>query len=228
MMPLWSMALFGSRARGDDDPQSDVDILFITDEEKPRLINSNRMSCSFYPSSHLLTKAKQGDLFVLHLVREAKVIYDDRDDFAAMSRAFRLKKSYDPVVEQASSLGRFMLRYSDGFDDAALVNRRIAWCVRTILIARAAEERKAIFAANALAEFANTRSVEQLIRNKGAPVLDASILKGFSAFLDKWGRSGIEPEAPAEAYLEYFKRTGNSVGLRTYFASRDTAAEVYE
>jgi hypothetical protein len=186
------------------------------------------MSCSFYPSAYLLAKAKQCDLFILHLVREAKVIFDERKDFAAMTKAFRLKKSYGQEIEKASSLGRFMVRYGGRYEDAALVNRRIAWCVRTILIARAAEEKKAIFAANALADFAGTRSVEQLIRNKAAPALDASTLKRFSTFLDEWGQSGIEPSAPADAYFRHFKRTGNSVGLRTYFASGEAGAEEYE
>src|SRR4051794_7047548 len=107
-MPLWSMALFGSRARGDDEPDSDVDILLITDEEKPRLITSSRMSCSFYPSSWLISKAAEGDLFVLHLIREAKVVYDERGDFDAMSKAFQFRKNYAPLVEQASALGRFL------------------------------------------------------------------------------------------------------------------------
>lgn len=220
-MPLWSMALFGSRARGDDDPTSDADILFITNEEKPRLINTSRMSCSFYPSTYLLSKAKEGDLFILHLVREAKVIFDERKDFAATAKAFRLKKSYGQEIEKASSLGRFMLRYGEGYEDAALVNRRIAWCVRTILIARAAEEKKAIFSADALADFAGTRSVRQLVRNKAAPILHASVMNNFSAFLEEWGRSGIDQKAPADAYLQYFRRTGNSIGLRTYFASAE-------
>lgn len=218
-MPLWSMALFGSRARGDDDPTSDVDILFITNEEKPRLINSSRMSCSFYPSAYLIAKAKEGDLFILHLVREAKVIFDEKMDFAAMTKAFRLKKSYGQEIEKASSLGRFMLRYGEGYEDAELVNRRIAWCVRTILIARAAEEGKSIFAADALADFAGTQSVGQLIRNKAAPVLHIPVMKNFSAFLDDWGQSGIDRKATADAYLQHFRRTDNSIGLRTFFAS---------
>ena len=63
-MPLWSMAVFGSRARGDDDPKSDIDILLITSGKKPRLVNKDRLSFSLYPSKWLLKKAQAGDLFV--------------------------------------------------------------------------------------------------------------------------------------------------------------------
>ncbi len=220
-MPLWSMALFGSRARGDDDPDSDVDILLITDEEKPRLISSSRMSFSFYPSSWLISKAKEGDLFVLHLIREAKVMYDERGNFDAMSKAFQFRKSYAPLIEQASTLGRFLLRHREDFDEASVVNKRIAWCVRTILISRAAESGAAIFSASALAEFAGARSVEELIRNKAARSLNPSMLHSFRVFLDRWGHSDIEEAASPEAYLRHFRQTGNTVGLRTYFVAQD-------
>ncbi|WP_375157924.1 nucleotidyltransferase family protein [Bradyrhizobium sp. RDT46] len=227
-MPIWSMALFGSRARGDDEPNSDIDLLFITDEAKPRLINSNRMSCSFYPSSHLFSKAEEGDLFVLHLVREAKIFYDEKGDFDDMSKAFRFKESYAPTIEQASSLGSFILEHREAFDDASLANKRIAWCVRTILIARAADVGRAIFAARALAEFAGEAIVEELIQNKAAPLLSPAMLLNFRKFLNRWGQSDIAEASSIKAYLQHFRRTGNAVGLRTYFASRDSFSGLYE
>nr|WP_314257301.1 nucleotidyltransferase domain-containing protein [uncultured Devosia sp.] len=226
-MALLSMALFGSRARGDDEAGSDVDILLITEETKPRMVSTNRMSFSFYPASWLLDKATKGDLFVLHLVREGKVIYDERGDFDSMSKAFRLRKSYGENVEQASSLGRFLVRYGVRFEDTVALNKRIAWCVRTILIARAAEAGNAIFSAKALAAFAGSSSVEELIKNKDSLELDNSRLRDFAGFLDRWGESNASDAWQPHRYLEHFRTTGNELALRTYFVGIESGNAEY-
>ena len=80
-MPIYAVALFGSRARGDHDPNSDIDLLLITSERRPRHVIDGNMSLSFYPKAHLSAKAKQGDLFVCHLVMEAKVVYEEDKTF---------------------------------------------------------------------------------------------------------------------------------------------------
>ena len=215
-MPLWSMAVFGSRARGDDDPKSDIDILLITSGKKPRLVNKDRLSFSLYPSKWLLKKAQAGDLFVFHLVREAKVIYDSRGDFARMCVAFQQKDSYELEIRQASTLGWFLYRYGAEFDSYNQINRRMAWCVRTILIARTAEAGEPVFSAAALSRFAKSRAVEQLIKNKSDDDLNPENFALFLGFLEEWGSADMHTAAP-EAYLEEFRRSKNTIGIKTYY-----------
>ena len=216
-MQVSAMALFGSRARGDHSQDSDMDILMVTSELRPKHVSASHMSFSFYPVKYLEKKAREGDLFVCHLIKEAKVFFDEKDIFEKIRKKFRLRDSYDAEVTKASALGWFIVRHGKSFENINTANRRIAWCVRTILIARTAEARKPIFAAKALAKFAKSNTVIDLIECKTSEILKKKILNTFTDFLNKWGNGDIaaSDKSPFE-YFQHFQKTGNSVALQTY------------
>jgi predicted nucleotidyltransferase len=227
-MPIWSVALFGSRARGDHEPGSDTDLLLITSESRPRHVLANNMSLSLYPTRHLLKSARGGDLFVCHLVQEAKVLYDDQGRFEKIRKEFKLRVSYDNEIKKASELGWFLFRHGRSFENIPTVNRRIAWCVRTVLIARAAEARHPIFAADALAGFAGSAAVGRLIRHKSSGDLEEKILSDLAEFLLAWGGPDIALGDPSPAaYLRQFQRSGNAVALQTYESGWETDTHFY-
>jgi Nucleotidyltransferase domain len=215
-MSVSAIALFGSRARGDHEPGSDTDLLLITSEPTPRHVTKDNLSLSFYPYEDLIVRAERGDLFVCHVVKEAKVLYDNDGHFEILRSSFRLRKSYSPEVQQASDLGWFLARFGQILDDPALVTRRIAWCVRTILIARSAESGAPVFSVEALTEFSGLPSVRRLIRQKADSKVTSQATGDLKQFLIHRGLE--DPVAHAETTEPYrvrFSETSNDIAIQT-------------
>jgi len=68
-----SIVLFGSYARNDYSEESDIDILLLSSKYYPPL-QVGKFSVSTYSKSKLLEFANKGSLFVLHLIKEAKIL----------------------------------------------------------------------------------------------------------------------------------------------------------
>jgi hypothetical protein len=224
-MSISAVALFGSRARNDHEPNSDTDLLLVTSEPTPRHVAKGNLSLSFYPIDDLVARAQRGDLFVCHIVREAKPVYDPERHFATLRSAFVLRKSYALEVEQASDLGWFLVRFGEKLGDASLVTRRIAWCIRTILIARSAERGEPVFSVAKLATFAELPIVQHLIRQKGQSNLDSVTIKGLRQFLSRWGLADpISGPVSEASYASRFGETSNDVALQVLRLTRHETA----
>jgi len=88
-LPIVSIILFGSRARGEEEPKSDIDLAFIVksgDEDKceKKIINLNpKISATFgssvapiiYSTAKFSTKAKNKEQLVKNIIKEGKIIY---------------------------------------------------------------------------------------------------------------------------------------------------------
>lgn len=106
---LLSLILYGSRARGDHRQRSDVDLLGVVESQSiHREVTSRGASFYHYPSHTLLAKAKAGDLFVLHLVEEGKVLHDTLNFFEQVRQSFRYKTSYSHVIMEAQAVILFI------------------------------------------------------------------------------------------------------------------------
>ena len=108
-IPLTSLALFGSAARGDHDFFSDRDLLIVIDDQVAVKVlkthyDSTGWSCTAYSWSRLEHAASQGSLFVQHLKQEAKIIRDPSDRLAALLERYTTKSSYKREAEGAASL----------------------------------------------------------------------------------------------------------------------------
>lgn len=215
-MSVSAIALFGSRARGDHEPGSDTDLLLVTSEPTPRHVTRGHLSLSLYPYEDLVVRARQGDLFLCHVVKEAKVLYDNDGHFEVLRSSFRLRKSYSSEVRQASDLGWFLARFGEMLDDPALVTRRIAWCVRTILIARSAESGNPVFSVEALTEFSGLPSVRRLIRQKAESKVTSQATSDLKQFLIQRGLEDPVTHADStEPYRLRFSETSNDVAIQT-------------
>jgi len=213
-MTISAMFLFGSHARGDEDIYSDTDLLLISHDDRPQHVQKGHLSTSIYPLDDLLRRAQQGDLFVCHIVREAKAIYDPTNQLDLLRDHFILRASYAPEITQASDLGWFIVDYGHEARFQSLLNRRIAWCVRTILIAKSAEQKRPVFSAAELAAFAASSDVLRLIKNKETDRADPNALSMLGNFLLSFGKARFQRNVTSYgAYVKHFSETRNSVAL---------------
>ena len=163
-------------------------MLAVTTAGVPRATAAHdHIAIASYPCDEVIDGARRGDLFALHVVTEAKVLYEAWPVFEEMRRAFTYRPDYGREVKVASDVGWFLLRYRSRFSDGRVFNERVAWCTRTILIARAAGARRPVFSADGLAQFSGSPHVAALIRNKGRGNVEDQLLEAFRDVLTTFG-----------------------------------------
>jgi predicted nucleotidyltransferase len=107
-------ALYGSAARGDCEPYSDLDILAVCDASRKRealeelnavlMPGFEKASISLYTPRELLFLAKQRSLFLLHLTRESLLLFDRTGYFTHVLKTFEPKGSYSDDFRQSLGL----------------------------------------------------------------------------------------------------------------------------
>lgn len=221
------MFLFGSHARGDEDIYSDTDLLLISQDDRPQHVQKGHLSTSIYPLEDLLKRARDGDLFVCHIAREAKAIYDPSDQLELLRQHFALRASYEREILHASDLGWFIIDFGCKNHLQSLLNRRIAWCVRTILIAKSAELKRPVFSAAELAAVAESSDVLKLIKNKETDRADPEAMAMLGKFLLAFGAARFQRGDPSYgAYVKRFSDTFNSVALS--FVKAEASSQTFD
>ena len=122
--PVIGFALFGSRARGDEDAKSDYDILVWSRGSQPYTVRLGMHAMAVYPCEYLLRKAEHGDLFVSHLVHEAKEIWDPHFLLKALRTRFSPKQSYSREINLAAQIGTHILKFHCRMP-SALINQLV-------------------------------------------------------------------------------------------------------
>ena len=93
MKKMWIYA-FGSLVRGEMDPDSDVDILFIGLPDENRSAPSSFLC---YTKDEVTEIFKSGDLFAHHLYNESRLIYSYNGTDFLDSLVHLLRSSYPPL-----------------------------------------------------------------------------------------------------------------------------------
>ncbi|QRG79201.1 nucleotidyltransferase domain-containing protein [Citrobacter sp. R56] len=146
---LKCLILFGSHARGDQTISSDIDLLGIDDSQKFTVRNIDTVNFSFYSSDRALHMSCSGDLFFMHIVNEGRCLFND-PFFEKLKSCFNFKESYLEEASTAYYLGLKIIELSNNITNWKMANKRISWCVRTILIALSAENRTPFFSKSEL------------------------------------------------------------------------------
>lgn len=209
-----AILLFGSRAREDNSRGSDTDLLLISPPGTPQHKSIGHLSMFFYPWEKLKSDARDGDLFVCHIVREAKPVFDPLGQLDQLRSQFRLRTSYAREIGHARDLGWFLDRHAGALNSNVVV-RRMVWCIRTILIARLAERGTPVFAPLELARVAPAPAAD-LLADRHQHRLDVTMRQRFRQYMMQ---EDANPTLPSDAaindYRSLFLGTGNKVGLQT-------------
>lgn len=104
-----SVAVFGSRARGDADSCSDKDLLVVggpTREPIEHALSGRGWEVSGWSWEELASLAADGSLFVLHLSRESRVLHDPQHQLRDLLSSFTPRADYDKELDDAIKLCR--------------------------------------------------------------------------------------------------------------------------
>ena len=87
MFKVRTIILFGSLARGDHNSTSDIDLLLITREKVEKrqiektipksLVPKRNLAFSVYSQNQIDSAYKEGILFLVHVLKEGRIVYDD-------------------------------------------------------------------------------------------------------------------------------------------------------
>lgn len=211
-MSFEALLLFGSRAREDHSPSSDVDLLAVTDDQNLKSERKSSVSLYYYSKGWLAEKAASGDLFLWHIISEASVIHDPSNVLVGLRTRFRFKPNYDAQIANASDVGWMLYRLANQMNERAAC-RWLAWSVRTISIGQAANMKHAAFSATALSTALRCSAVERLIQKKDELELGKEALYELAEFLTAFGApKPMVAKNEFEEYLRYFEASGNEVG----------------
>lgn len=214
-MSIAAILLFGSLARADQSEGSDTDLLLITADDETRHLSVGHLSMFLYPWFQLKLDAENGDLFVCHLVREAKAIFDPDGYLLQLREAFQLRSDYRREIAQAMDLGWFIARFGDELN-SALQAKRTLWCIRTILIARSAEQGDPVFAPRILADRSTSTFARKLLTKRRDRWSDEAMRQCLRLFLEKETTPAtFHKHADRVAFIERFTSTSNKVAMET-------------
>ena len=214
-MAVVATLLFGSLARADQSEGSDTDLLMVNLDDETRHVSVGHLSLFLYPWRKLEHDARDGDLFVCHLAREAKPLLDPDGYLQKLKELFRFRSDYVAEITRATELGWYLARFGEELN-SHLQAKRTLWCIRTILIARSAERHDPIFAPRLLAE--QTRSVagRDLLTRRHEARDHAEVRRSLRLFLEEETTSDPFNElADRSAFIERFRTTANIVALQT-------------
>lgn len=141
-----ALMLFGSVARGDASAASDVDVLQLLKKTRPSY-RVGRVNVSTYDEGTLLSMAKSGSLFVLHLRREGVIIRDPGGRLLACLKAYVEPSSYGHLRSTLAEAANLLDVPPAGYEKRWEQYHQLSmYLLRTALYARFAEMGEPTFA----------------------------------------------------------------------------------
>jgi len=222
-VPIIAQYLFGSYARQDQNTGSDIDILCVTHEDWQKPSSYNKVNVNFYPKNDIIDSSKRGDLFILHIIKEAKIIYDPEKLMSILSDNFKFRASYKTDVTKASDLGAFLLNILPQISidprTIGIINKRFAWCARTIVIAYNVERGKILFDTRSLSESVEPINLALLLAHKDTKNLHSEDLQILTEIIARYGTAEALRRGGTiiSDWEKHFVKTKNDIALKTLY-----------
>jgi len=211
---LPSVILFGSAARGDNDSHSDIDILVIESDTFPQSIKSGKVEIQKLSRSNAMQKCIAGDLFMLHILHEGVAISDPEGFVSRLRESFHLRRDYSAERREALILASFITENWGSFKDTSLLNKRIAWCVRTAVISRLVEEGRIVFSPSGLIKLTPEMNISGLLELRRSSAPPENYISSLKKFVCLCG-GGDYLSLSKREYVELINELGKSVALST-------------
>jgi hypothetical protein len=157
------LLVYGSRARGDALPDSDLDLLALVPKSLPSIARG-LVSVSFYTREQLTTGA--GTLFGVHLRRDSRALFDPTGDLQRIvsrmgdvdtARLFQRARSMSTLF---TTLDRDLPRYLPG------LLRHARYLLRSCLYARAISQGSPCFSVREIAQREGDPSLVRLLASR--------------------------------------------------------------
>lgn len=179
--------LFGSMARGDGSETSDIDLLVSEEKGIIKTERTGRIEVQYTPQKHLMEMSVRGELFAIHLAHEAKVIADPAGFFEYFRKSLVVKSSYTKERESASALASYLLKRKPSTTQIYIRNKRVAWCVRTILISLLVEKGEVVFSPIQLQEIYPSDNIKILLNARKVRTKIPGYNAALRWFLNEYG-----------------------------------------
>lgn len=165
-----TLILFGSHARGDATPLSDVDVIQLVDSQASNYTVKG-LSIQVYSLAQLSAMMRAGDLFATHIHNEGVILSDPRGYASEVLGEFRAAASHDYLAPFLEAAYHALKIDKDVFDlNSAGFSRFARWIVRTLLILKQIEKRgEPCFAKSELARVAGSDQILRLLRKNREP-----------------------------------------------------------
>ena len=199
-----AVLLYGSCARGDSRPGSDVDLLIVGELSIP-IPKEKTISVTAYAESHLLAMAQTGSLFVLHLREEARILVDRRKVIPPILSAWK-SPNYDLLFEGMRAAAS-VLDVPTGKVKAAVLRRVTLFVLRSVLYGECARRGTPTFAMSSVATILGDSRIWELfedvhrVRDTQFIAKAMTLLDGYLGGTQRNAFGGLEPLA-----VNYYKR----------------------
>jgi len=165
-----AVMLYGSRARGTERPDSDIDILALV-ETKPGSVQFGNVSITYYTSAHLLHMAESGSLFIKHLRDEGSCISDPAGLLNSIFAVYTPRSNYDSLrSDLAAVLSALSVSdrkyYADGLIRAGV------WAARSAVYVVGAEREELSFDTLTACERASVPELAGVLRDRSIMSVD--------------------------------------------------------
>jgi hypothetical protein len=184
--PWDAVLLYGSHARGDATPGSDVDVLQIVPHRRPSY-GSGRLSVTTATKEALHELAASGSLFVLHLREEGVPVHDESGVLRDVLDSYRAPASYDPLRESLQLAAGILDVDARGFERHARSLTQLAvYLLRSVLYLRCAEGGRPLFSMRGVAEHLHDQRILDVFQERDQRPGDAHLFTRARTLLEDY------------------------------------------
>lgn len=219
--------LFGSYSRGDYNIESDIDILEITkDEHKPYSINN--INYSTYTLNQLRKMANSGNLFVLHIILEGKVLKGDPKIIEFLKIEFNKPTTYQKFRDEII----FTSQLLDVNENTFLNNRKgyyglLCYLFRSFLYSIMADANQIKYSINGVSEFFIDNKIIDIFNIKHKQIISFSNYENSKTVFENYAKTRfVNKFEDANTLIKNFRDNSSFASSLGFHFLKDSLEEI--